>query len=126
MNARTATWAGTGSRIAEVRAGSTEPLDIVVALPAHPNLDDIAEGVLFARKVGSPSNHVNGAPVIVATAEAVRFDPVGNGPGGADAFGIGDAGEYDCYVRLTWADGHVTRHPGAAEMLRLVVAPSLE
>lgn len=114
-------------RIAEIRAGDTEPLEITIDAVDLDDLAEFASGALYARKSGASTNHVDGAEVTVAdsAAKTVRFDPVGAGPAGADAFGIGDEGSYDVYVQITWSDGDETRHPGGTP-LRLVVTESWE
>lgn len=98
----------------DVKAGDTEPITFTVELTGVSDLDDLSTAELYAREISSSTNHVDGAPCTVHDSEEMElaFDPVDNGPGDANAFAIGDEGDYDVYVKLTWADGDTTRHPG--------------
>lgn len=112
-----------------VRAGDTEPLEIAVDATGLDDLTGLASAVLYMRKTTATTNHVDGATVTVpdTAVKQVRFDPDSNGPGGADAFAIGDEGTYRGYVKITWSDGDVTRHPGdPGEDLRILVSQGLE
>lgn len=112
-----------------VRAGDTEPLEITIGANGVSNLDDASTVVLYARKEGADTNHVDGATCTVSDSAAmtVSFDPAGNGPSGADAFAVGDEGRYDCYVKITWSDGDETRHPAKDDdTLDLVVTEAFE
>lgn len=118
-------------RVMEVRAGDTEPIDIDLdpdGDASYANLDTVSAVLLYARLEGGSTNHVNGVSCVVADSpnKIVRFDPLGNGPGGANAFDTGDEGTYYCYVRVTWTDDDVTRHPPGEEELRLDVIPNYE
>jgi hypothetical protein len=112
----------------KIRAGDDEPLEITVSATELDDLSEFDEGAFYARKVGSDANHVDGAALSVADSaiRLVSFDPVGNGPAGADAFALGDEGDYDCYVRITWLSGKESRFPGEPEMLRLIVSNTFE
>jgi hypothetical protein len=111
-----------------VRAGDTDPLAITVGATGLTDLDDLSSAELYARLEGAEVNHVDGAAcsVLVSADLTLTFDPVGNGPEGADAFSTGDEGTYFCYVKITWSDGDETRHPAAEEEMRLDVVENYE
>lgn len=112
-----------------VRAGDTEPLTITLSATGLADLTGISSATFYAREVGVTTNHVDGATLSIPDANEldVVFDPAGNGPSGADAFGEGDEGTYRCYVLLAHSDGDETRHPGRdSETLTLVVAENFE
>ena len=128
------------SEAQEIRIGpgDTELLTITISLSGVSTLDDLTTALLYMREVnnGGPpgdfvtgeSNHVDGASlsVLVSADMTVTFDPLNNGPAGADAFAVAEQ-TYDGYVLITWSDADETRHPGAVgRFLRVVVGKSLE
>lgn len=118
--------------VTKVRAGDTEPLIIDLDPDDDAGFDDLSElssAVLYARLDGADANHVDGAACSVSDSanKLLSFDPVGNGPSGDDAFDTGDEGTYYCYVRVTWSDGDITRHPPSNDgTLRLDVVANYE
>lgn len=94
-----------------VRAGDTEPLEMTVGATGVSTLDDVSTVVLYARETRSTENHVDGASCTVSDSSAmeVTFDPLNNKSGGGNAFDV--AGRYRCYLKITWSDGDITRHP---------------
>jgi len=126
----------------KIGAGDTEPLTIVIEAADEngdpiDNLDDLTTAKLYLREVANgarigsfstATNHVNGvtSDVLVSDNMTVTFDPVGNGPASGNAFATASK-TYDGYLKLTWDDADLTRHPAAVEdFLRVVVGPSLE
>lgn len=118
--------------------GDTELLTITISLSGVSTLDDLTTALLYMREVndgGPPGDFVSGSSnevdgvalsVLVSADMTLSFDPVGNGPSGADAFGEAE-NTYDGYVLITWSDADETRHPGAVgRFLRVVVGKSLE
>lgn len=98
----------------DFKVGDTEPITYNVGLTGESNLDNVSSAVLYARPRGGSTNHVDGATVTVSDSanKELEFDPVGNGPAGADAFKDNDdAGRYEVYTLITWNDGDTTRHP---------------
>lgn len=95
-----------------IKEDDTDPLTFTIDATGISNLDNLSSAAVYARKVGASSNHVDGASASVKTSadQTVEFDPAGNAVGGGDAFD--EPGEYKVYVKATWADGDVTRHPG--------------
>lgn len=97
------------------KVGDTEPITYQVGLTGQDNLDNVSSAKLYARPRGGSTNHVDGATVTVSDSanKELSFDPVGNGPGGDDAWADNDdAGFYEVYTLITWSDGDTTRHPG--------------
>lgn len=119
-------------------AGDTEPKEISLTLGAAAEVTtgDISSVELYARKSDADTNHVDGVALTGvaaswdSTAETVTitgsFDPVGNGPSGADAFATGDEGTYYCIAKVTYSDGDFTYHPGKQNEWRVTVAPNYE
>lgn len=97
-----------------IKAGDTEPITFTIDVTGVDNLDDVTSAALYAREQAASSNHVDGATLTVSDSaeKEMSFDPVGNGPGGDNAFDTGDEGDYKVYVLVTWSDGDTTRHPG--------------
>lgn len=97
-----------------IKAGDTEPITWKIDLTGESNLDNVSSAVLYARKVGATSNHVDGATATVSDSanKELEFDPVGNATDGSNAFDTGDEGTYRTYTKVTWSDGDITRHPG--------------
>lgn len=101
----------------QIRAGDTEPLEIVLAATGLANLNQLTTATLYARLKGESTNHVDGVAcsVIDSPNLTIQFDPVGSKNGGGDAF---DApGTYLVYVLAVWDDGDETRHPGDSDLL---------
>lgn len=106
--------------VIRIKAGDTEPLEFVLGAEGVTNLDTLASAVLYARKENSNSNHVDAGTCTVksSSARTLLFDPVGQKDGGGDAF---DAeGRYKCYIKATWDDGDITRHPGDEHVMVVV------
>lgn len=103
----------TRQRKSYVRAGDTEPHIMTISAPDLADLDDVTEALLFCRLKGATENHVDGAECTVSDSEnfELTFDPIDNGPEGADAFGTGDEGVYQCYIKITMTDGDTARFP---------------
>lgn len=99
------------SQIIEIREDDTEPLIIKIGARGVTDLSSLTVAALFMRRVGDQTNHVNGVscPIYSSADLEVSFDPVGSKMGGGNAFdGIGT---YKGYIRATWSDGDITRHP---------------
>lgn len=96
-----------------IKKDDTEPLEFTVNASGVDNLDDVNTVEVYARKVGSDANHVDGASGSVSDSanQKVEFDPVGNAADGGDAFD--EVGAYEVYLKVTWSDGDFTRHPGS-------------
>jgi hypothetical protein len=110
-----------------IRAGDTEPLEITVSATGVSSLDDADTVVLYAREASAETNHVDGAACTVSDSAAmeVTFDPVGAKSGGGNAFD--EPGTYLCYVKITWTDGDITRHPARDDgTLTITVTANLE
>lgn len=99
-----------------VRAGDTEPVDVTISASGLSDLSDLDSAVLYARKAGSPTNHVAAGALTVADSSArkLTFDPAGKKVGGGDAFD--EVGIYRVYVLATWTDGDQSRHPADSEI----------
>ena len=95
-----------------IRAADTEPLTVTISADGLSDLTAASTATLYARRKGSTTAHVDGAACTIPDTNAldITFDPVGAAVGGGDAFDV--AGEYECYVKVTWSDGDITRHPG--------------
>lgn len=108
--------------VIRIKAGDTEPLEFVLGAEGITTLDALATAVLYARKENSSSNHVDAGTctVVLSSSRTLSFDPVGQKNGGGDAFDA--AGKYRCYIKATWGDGDVTRHPGDEFVLVVVDA----
>ena len=110
-----------------IRAGDTAPLTITVGATGVSNLDDVSTVVLYAREQSAATNHVDGASCTVSDSAAmeVTFDPLNNKSGGGNAFEAG--GTYECYVKITWSNGDITRHPARDDgTLTIYVVANLE
>lgn len=113
------------SQTITVRAGDTEPLTINVDATNLTDLANASSAKLYLRKAGESSNHAEASVTIVSGAKKVTFDPAGAASGGGDA--LTEAGTYKGYVKITWTDGDVTRHPGDDDDdLTITVTPNLE
>lgn len=108
-----------------VKAGSTEPMAFSVGAGNLTNLDNLSSAVLYARDVTSGVNHVDGAALSVldSAEKTLTFDPVDAKNGGGNAFD--EPGTYKLYLRATWSDGDITRHPDAG-YVTLTVEPIFE
>lgn len=108
-----------------IKAGSTELLTFTLAATGISDLDNLSSAVLYARDVTSGTNHVNGVAVsvLVSGDMTVTFDPVDAKNGGGNAFD--EPGTYKLYLRATWSDGDITRHPDAG-YITLTVEPNFE
>jgi len=106
-----------------LRAGDTEPIEMNVAATGLETLAG-ATIVIYFRKRGDSTNHVNGATCTVVSGLTISFDPVGAKNPSGNAF---DAeGEYRGHVKITHSDGDITRHPGDAEEdVRVIVGAAL-
>lgn len=105
-------------------AGETEPITGYAYLTSAASLStsDLSTLVLYVRKALATTNHVDGADISSgATVASVlqsdgtylvtitwTFDPVDAKNGGGNAFDA--AGSYQCYPKITWTDGDVTKH----------------
>lgn len=113
-----------------VRAGDTEPLTLAISAANLTDLTDLDTAVLYARKRGAVTNHVDGGALTVPDENELElvFDPLNQKNGGGNAFD--EPGTYDCYVLATWDDGDETRHPPSDvdddERLTVVVTESFE
>jgi len=108
-----------------IKAGDTEPLALTISATGVSTLDNLTAAVLYAQKLGASSAHVDGGTLTVSdsSTRTLAFDPVGQKSGGGDAF---DApGVYRCYVRATWSDADITRHPGDG-WITVTVTPTYE
>lgn len=110
----------------EIVVNDTEPLMIVIGARGVTDLSDLTTAVFFVREINAATNHVNG--VLMATDSSVdrrlRFDPVNAKAGGGNAFDT--VGSYEAYVRMTWSDGDITRHPGGSKKLTIKVVAGFE
>lgn len=98
----------------KIKAGDTEPIMFNVDLSGVDNLDNVSSAALYARKKSTSKNHVDGATATVSDSanKELSFDPESNAADNSNAFDTGDEGHYRVYVKLTWSDGDITRHPG--------------
>lgn len=105
-----------------VRAADTEPLDITLGATGVSDLTGLSTAVLYLRKDGASTNHVDGAALTVPDTSGlvVRFDPAGATSGGGDA--LDSPGRYRGYVLATWDDGDETRHPDDDDLVVVVTA----
>lgn len=110
----------------EIRAGDTEPLSLELDAKGLVNLDELIAATFFARRVAAAANEVEARPmtVIDSPTKILSFDPVGNGPGGIDAFLT--PGIYDCYVKAVWTDNNITQHPSEDGGLLITVTKRYE
>ena len=116
-----------------VVAGDTETLTITVGATGLSNLDDLTSAALYLAKrtvASNPdtvetTNHVDGATLttLSSAAKTLTFDPVSAKNGGGNA--LDAEGTYQGYVKLTWNDGDITRHPAEGRLI-VVVADSYE
>ena len=108
-----------------IRAGDTEPQIVRIDATNLSNLDDLASAVIYFIREGDDDNHVDGAALVLesSAARTLRFDPVAAAVGGGNAFA--QSGKYRGYVKATWSDGDITRHPGNG-WLTVTVFPDLE
>lgn len=112
--------------IIHIRAGDTEEIDIIVGATGISDLSALTTATFYARKEGATANHVTAGAMSIAdsAAKKLRFDPVNQKVGGGNAFDA--AGTYDCYCKLTWSDGDVSRHPGKEDFLQVIVTEHFE
>jgi hypothetical protein len=111
----------------KVRAGDTEPLELTIDATGLDNLDDLDAAVLYLRKSGESENHVDGATLSVADSatKTLAFDPVNAKNPSGDA--LDEDGTYSGYVKATWNDADITRHPADPdEDITVIVAANLE
>jgi len=101
-----------------IRAGDTEPLILSLSATGLTDLTDLTTAVLYARKKGATTNHVDGGTLAKTSGLSLSFDPVGQKSGGGNAFDA--AGQYECYILATWSDADTTRHPGDGEITVVV------
>lgn len=114
-------------RTIKIRAGDTEPLEIPIDATNLTDLSGLSAAVLYMKKEGASTNHVDGAALTVASSsdKTLRFDPVNNKNPSGNAFDA--AGDYRGYVKATWSDGDITRHPGDPDVdLQVIVSATLE
>lgn len=107
-----AEWYMPSQRHISIKAGDTEPQIIQIDATDLDDLSNLASAVVYFRKEGETTNHVDGVALTVesSASRTLRFDPVDAKNGGGNAFDA--VGKYLGYVVATWSDGDITRHPG--------------
>lgn len=100
-----------------VRAGDTEPLDIVISATGLTDLQDLDTAVMFLRRDGESVNHVDGVELQIPDSAAlvVRFQPIDAKTGGGNA--LDAPGRYRGHVLATWSNGKETRHPDDSDLV---------
>lgn len=93
------------------KQGSTEPEEFILSATGLVDLSDLTNAHLYMRESDATVNKVDGALLTVTDSgnRIVEFDPSGAAVGGGDAFE--DTGAFLIYIRATWSDGDITRHP---------------
>lgn len=112
--------------VIHLRAGDTEPIEIIVGATGLSDLSALTTATFYARKEGATANHVTAGTMttVSSPAKTLSFDPLNQKVGGGNAFDA--AGTYDCYVKLLMSDGDITRHPGKEDYLQVIVTEHFE
>lgn len=112
-----------------IQAEDTEPLEIFIDADGISDLTDFQSGEAYfwEEDAAVGTNHIDGATVSVSDSDnqLVSLDPIGAKSGGGNAFDT--AGTYYGYVKITWSDTDITRHPGnSSEYLKVIVVANRE
>lgn len=108
------------------KQGSTEPEEFQLSATGLTDLSALSQAVLYMRRLGGTTvNKVDGAALTVvdSAARLIQFDPAGAAVGGGDAFD--EPGIFGIYIRATWSDAGVTRHPDEG-YLEFEIQPNYE